>query len=344
MRVIKFYILFQFLFLGNLFSQEEFTDFNISEPKHISYFDYRLIKVTDQRTDTSNMGFMYGNILKRLAYVQPYTPLRDQFQMAITYLADSTGNGELLLQIRKMKFIQRTNEYDDNGVFFFRASLYSKKNNNYLKIATVDTLLVVPNSEYPITLAKKAGQLVSDFVFNTNSHLSLQNKTSSYKEIVKIDSVEKSQAKAYCVGDYTNGVYTSFDSFKKQIPDFKASKLKFRSIKLKKVYRANSGGKNIKLDNRKIFVVVEKGKMYISTEYGFRTLYKFDGDFYFIGKGSRNLRIEDVLPKLGGFLLLPLYPVLITSVLISVSPKSYFETKIDHVDGRFMRCKEIKNY
>jgi hypothetical protein len=343
MRVIKFYILFQFIFFGNLFSQEEFVDFSISEPKHISYFDYRLIKVTDQRTDTSNVGFIYGTILKRLAYVQPSVSLKDQLQTAITYIADSTGNGELLLQVRKMKFIQRTNEYDDNGVFFFRANLYSKNNTVYTKIACIDTLLVVPNSEYPITFTKKAGQLVSDFVFN-NSYKQIQNKNWSYHDIIKIDSVEKSQAKAYCVGDYTNGVYTSFDSFKKQTPDFKASKLKFRSITLKKVYKNNSENKSIKVDVRNVFAVVEKGNIYISTEYGFRTLYKFDGDFYFIGKGSRNLRIEDVLPKLGGFILLPLYPILITSVLISVSPKSYFETKVDHVDGRFMRCKQIKTY
>jgi len=344
MRVVKILFLFHFFFSGNLFSQVT-VDFTLTEPNyHLSYLPYKLIKITDQRDDTTNMGFLYGTIFKRLAYVRPNIDLKDQLQSILTYIADSTGNEDLLLQIRKMKFIQRSNAYEDCGLFFFRANLYSKDQNSYIKISSIDTLVIVENSDETTSLTKKASDIISNFIFNDQTHVSFKHKHCSYTEIIKIDSIEKSQSKAYCVGDYTNGVYTSFASFKKQIPDFKASKLKFRSTKLKKVYKTTGKNKQARIDDRNIFAVVEKGKMYISSEYGYYTLYKFNGDFYFIGKGSTNRDIEDVLPNLGGLFFYPINPVIITFITLTTSPKAYFEIKIDHVDGRFMRCKEIKNY
>ncbi len=344
MRVIKIYIFFQIVFIGNIFSQGS-EDFNLKLPNtKISFSNFNILNVIDQRSDTTNIGFLYGTILNKTIFVQPSIPFSYQLQSIVYQSSDSSNSGELLIQIRKMKFIQRTSLYDDNAIFFFRANLYKKTENNFEKLAYIDTLLIVPNSDPIKTIKGEASNVVTNFLLKNMQILPVDEKKQSYFEVLKIDSIEKSKLKAYCVSEYINGVYMNFESFKNQSPNYTTTKIKFKNKSIKKVKILNAEGKKIKLQNKEIFAVVENGKIHISAEYGYCTLYRFNGDFYFIGRAkvSRD-PVESVLLAV----FLPAVPLIIAAPAIiaaSQSNKPYFEIKIDHVDGSFMRVKQLNSY
>lgn len=343
MRVIKFYIIFNLVFFANLFSQNN-EDFDLKIPDNkIENSNYNSIRLLDIRSDTTNMGFVYGNAFKNTLLVQPTLPLSFQIQNLIKDIPNSK-EGELLLQIRKLKFIQRSGKATDNSFFFFRACLYTKEKNAYSKLNYIDTILITPN-DHSKNLKDEAAMIIKDFVLKNLIALPNENESYSYFEILKADSIEKTKIKAYnCSEKYTDGIYSSFESFKKQEPDHTNATLIFRRNSLKKIKLKNEVGKKTTLNNKDVFVVIEKGKMYVSAEFGYCTLYKYNGDFYFIGPGiiPRNLA-EKILTGV----LVPV-ALLTNPHLLPISAgkpkKGDFEIKVDHIDGSFMRCKQIKTY
>ena len=80
MRVIKFYILFQLFFYGNLFCQSEKSDFKIIIPNKIPFSFYKYIRVLDMRNDTSNIGFVITKGFNNTALVVPEISLQEQIQ------------------------------------------------------------------------------------------------------------------------------------------------------------------------------------------------------------------------------------------------------------------------
>jgi hypothetical protein len=329
MRVIKIYIFFQIVFIGNIFSQGS-EDFNITVPNYkIPFSYYKYIQILDLRADTGNIGFLVSKGLNNTALVIPNPSLQDQIQSILYNCADSSNDGELLLQIRKMKFVQRPYSIDENAYFFLRANLFYKINSNFKEIANIDTLLMVPNSEK--NLKEKASDLITKFIINNCNALPKDIENKSYYEILKTDSIEKSKIKIYCAREYIDGVYKTYKSFKNQTPDYIANQIVFRGDDIKKIKKIDSKGKIRKMDLEEIYAVIEKGKIYISAEFGFYSLNKFDGDFFFKGKAEVPSNNAEIL--LSGIA----FGIIGAAVTSQAPKKVYFKIKIDHVDGTFIR-------
>ena len=92
--------------------------------------------------------------------------------------------------------------------------------------------------------------------------------------------------------------------------------------------------KKIKSDN--VYAIVNNGKPFVSALFGYYPLVKNNNDFYFIADDKLNF-VKGQIVKNGSIFSNAEYiysPLPITSV---------FEIKIDHVNGKFMRVREMKN-
>ena len=204
MRVTKIYIFFQFVFIGNIFSQGS-EDFNITIPNYkIAFSQYHFLNVVDSRDDTSNVGFIYNKLKRKTTLLQPQTPISGRLAYIVENFADSSLKGELLLQIRKLRFVQRNVDKADNGYFFFRANLFKKENDQYEKLAHIDTLLIVPNSDNSKKLEIEGSLVIANFITKNMPLLPIQKEKISYQQIIKMDSIEKSKTNAYSFEKYTD--------------------------------------------------------------------------------------------------------------------------------------------
>ena len=339
MRVTKIYIFFQFVFIGNIFSQGS-EDFNITIPNYkIAFSQYHFLNVVDSRDDTSNVGFIYNKLKRKTTLLQPQTPISGRLAYIVENFADSSLKGELLLQIRKLRFVQRNVDKADNGYFFFRANLFKKENDQYEKLAHIDTLLIVPNSDNSKKLEIEGSLVIANFITKNMPLLPIQKEKISYQQIIKMDSIEKSKTNAYSFEKYTDGVYATFESFKKQEPEYKEKKAYFRGSELIKIKIISAKKIKIKADPNMIYAVIEKGKIYISAESGYYEGYKKNNDFYFIEEVEMENNINEVMPEdalMDGGL---------SSLISKPKPKKiFFEIKIDHVNGEFTKGKRVYKY
>lgn len=338
MRVIKFYILFQLLFLKNFYSQK-YQDFSLPVPEQkISFSNYNLIKIIDQRTDTFNIGFALTESKKKAKLVRSEVPLAHQLQNFLDNYSVEQKDGELLLQLRKIKFVYYSSSEEEIGYFFFRANIYSKKNDNYENIITIDTILKVSKLDPVKNIKQSASELFRDFFLRSLTISAPGKNKKTYFEILKTDSIEKSNLKVYKESKFVNGVYMNFNSFKNQIPDYPNAKIIFSHGKIKKVKFININKSITTADPASIFAIVEKGNIYISTLSGFVPLIKKNNDFFFIDNGYISHDESDM-----SFTTTQLSVIDKTTILAS-DRKIYFEVKLDHIDGSFMRCKNIETH
>ena len=125
-------------------------------------------------------------------------------------------------------------------------------------------------------------------------------------------------------------------SFKAQIPDYTLFSITFEDGEITEVKAKNRKGKVSKVKSANVYAIVNNGKPFISAKYGYYPIVKNNNDFYFIGDDKLHF-IKGQIIKTNSIFNSSEYvynPLPITSV---------FEIKIDHVNGQFMRVREMKN-
>ena len=80
--------------------------------------------------------------------------------------------------------------------------------------------------------------------------------------------------------------------------------------------------------------IVHQGQPYVATDYGYYPLQKTGDDFFFTGKAKVTANAGDVIVA-GVFFG-------IIGGLIASDASALFEMKLDHLNGGFMRIREIK--
>ncbi|MEO6304950.1 MAG: hypothetical protein ABIP51_17445 [Bacteroidia bacterium] len=298
---------------------------------------YNTIKFIDSREDTSNMGIVRTGALNKEAFVKINGSFSDQFSdLLLKITGEAPQQKELLFQLRRLKFVEKTDESHEYGYCFFRANLFASSNNAYNLISVVDTFIIVESKDVTNSIIEETNKAITDFLkdaltkkINTASILSLN-------EIVKIDSIEKLKIKVYNVSEYTNGIYRTFESFKAQVPDYNLFSITFEDGEISGIKAKNKKEKikNIKSDD--VYAIVNNGKPYVSAKFGFYPLVKNNNDFYFIA--------DDKLHFIKGQIATSNSIFSSTEYVYSPMPvTSMFEIKIDHVNGKFMRVREVKN-
>ena len=130
-----------------------------------------------------------------------------------------------------------------------------------------------------------------------------------------------------------HGLYETYESFRQQLPD-KAVEVAIRKDKITDVKASGVDGKTQKVKSKDIYAIVHNGQPYIATDYGYYPLQKTGDDFYFTGKAKVTANAGDVIVA-GVFFG-------IIGSLIASDASALFEMKLDHLNGGFMRIREIK--
>jgi len=321
----------------NCIAQEKVKLFELTlrEPKSINSL-YGSVKLLDSREDTANFGLVRLGILNKEAAVLPARPIDAQLnEIVATANGTLSPKGELLFQLRRLKFIEKAEGDKEFGYCFFRANILTGSEGQFKLVSSIDTFLVVESGDVTKLILEKANNTIVKFITNALVMDAEKAPVLSYTEVMKIDSIEKLKIKVYTAAEYVNGVYCTFEAFKEQQPDFTLFSITFEDGEITEVKAKNEYGRIKKIKSDHVYAIVNKGTPYISAQFGFYPLVKNNNDFYFIGDDKINY-IKGQIVKSNSIFNNTEYvysPLPLTSV---------YEIKIDHVNGKFMRVKEIK--
>ncbi|MBA2612657.1 MAG: hypothetical protein H0U95_11835 [Bacteroidetes bacterium] len=298
---------------------------------------YNRIKFLDSREDTANMGIVRVGALNKEAFVTPNGSFSVQLNDLVSKINGSGAQpNELLFQLRRLKFVEKEEDGKEYGYCFFRASLYTTKESAYQLVSSIDTfIVVVENTDVTKLILGEANNAIVSFLSNVLKKQATFGSTLSLNEIVKIDSVEKVKIKLYNVEQYTDGVYKTFVAFKAQVPDYSLFSITFEDGEITEIKARNRKGKISKIKSDNVYAIVNNGKPFISAQFGYYPLVKNNNDFYFIG--------DDKLHFIKGQIVKNTSIFDTTDYLYAPVPITSFEIKIDHVNGKFMRVREMKN-
>jgi hypothetical protein len=314
------------------YAQNRSEDFVITLPEEkVQHSLYKTISYIDSRYDTSHMGIVQLGAFNKKAKVIPETHLSLQLNGVMNALTDATaGEGQLLFQLRQFSFAEITGATSEKGYGYLRAELYANDNNIFRKLASIDTVIYIKAMDVTRALFRNASKTLSGFIAD---HLKKpgQNTTYSYDDILHLDDLEKKSIPVYNVDAFTDGIYYSFDSFKNQLPD-KTGVVEMKKGKITLV-TTGENGKQVKVSMKDVYAVVDKGQIFIATEYGYYAVQKKDNDFYFTGKAKVNARSGDVIAASIFFGII--------GGLIASDANATFEMKIDHLNGGFIRLREV---
>jgi len=324
------------LSICNTNGQSKTTDFEMVLPTgKVPHSLYRTIRVLDSRLDTTNMGVVQVGMLNAKARVVPKTPFPAQLQSVLDQLVDSAaGNGELLLQLRKFSFAEVTKSMSEKGFCYLRLILYAKTGDGYHRLDAIDTMLITGGMDVTKPSARKAGQTVTAFIANSLAEPPTANQQilDDYL-LTRVDSIEKRQIKIYNTSTYTEGLYKTFTSFINQTPDDSIVSVDYDSGRINTVRIPGKKAKGDKVKLANVYAIVYQGIPYIATEFFYYPLKKKEDDFYFTGLSRMN-------PSTGDMVTAQLMLGIIGGLLVQGDAYK-FEMRIDHLNGHFVRIKQI---
>ncbi len=337
-KIILSAIIFFGLGANTLFSQNLTKDFKISLPEcSIEKSRYSSLDFIDSRIDTLKMGIVQRGAFNRKAKVIAEVPLSIQLKNVIESLTDSTANdGELVFQLRQLTFAEVTGAMSEKGYCYLKAELYSKNNDQYQKLASIDSLILIKSMDVTKALFKSASKTITDFIANNLLKESIDSDYYTFNDIKEIDSLEKRKIKIYNTDTFTEGLYYTYQSFCCQKPDKQAKVEVEKNGKISRVKISNAENKMIKVKPKDIYAIVYNGKPYVTTKFGYFPLQKSKGDFYFVGKTNVSANSGDVVAA-------GMFFGVIGSLLAS-NANATFIMKLDHTNGGFIHIREVRDY
>jgi hypothetical protein len=329
------FILCLSLAFTNLFAQRP-EDFQIVLPvDKVPNSLYNTISYLDTRYDTTYMGIVQLGAFNRKAKVIPRTHFSTQMSTILQTLIDSTSkNGQLLFQLRQFNFAEITGAMSEKGYCYIRASLYARINDRYRSLSTIDTVLLVKSLDVTKPLFRNGSKIITDYIASNLVMTPVDSTDLSYDDVLRMDSIDKRKIKVYNTARMTDGIYRDFESFRNQVPDTLTMTAEEKDGQLTSVKAPGEKGKLKKVKAKDVYAIVHNGKAFIGTDYGYYPLEKRGDDFYFTGKAKVTAAAGDVIMASVFFGLL--------GGLIASDANATFEMKIDHINGGFIRLKEVQ--
>lgn len=340
--------------------------FSIDIPKKkVEHSRYKTIEILDQRIDTTSLGFIaqYKGLTGiNYLLVKSKYPLQTQLNVVLDSLNSSLDdNGKLVLQIFKLKFCEYRGLFEKDRFFLFRANLYAVSEKGWVRIDQIDTVLSFNHEKRTTKYFAASGNAIVSFIVR-NLIKTPHNVETYFKEYeaVNIDSVEKRDLPLYSTDTFVTGVYTSYISFKNQLPDYTDFSVKVKNGTIKKVERnSHQADDDMDYSFRNVYAVITDNKVYINNDNKYYQLEKRGGDFFFTGniRMSKDMEFASVMNfaeylerksapltlLLGGMgpavFTLGLLVTLTTHVA-GLPDDKIFEVKVDYTDGSLIPIKE----
>lgn len=239
---------------------------------------YNRIGFLDSRQDSSCIGILdSGEFGIKLLKLQ--TPVPPQLELILQAYADqSAGNGELLLQLRRLSFAER----ERARYCYLNAVLYSKHGDRYSRLSGVDTTILLTSSNVRKELSENANRILDKWIGETLLLPPSGAVSFSLDELGHLDELEKSRIPLYTCTTYAEGLYSDYSAFMDQKPDLRGE---VRTKKDGSISSLNIHDGRWREETKKhIYAVVYQGVPYVVTHFGYYPLKKSGNDFYFTGK------------------------------------------------------------
>ena len=323
------------LLSGNLLAQNRSEDFEIDLPEQkVSKSLYSTIRFVDTRENKNDMGIVQLGAFNKKARVIPKTSLATQLNNLIKSLTDSTAkNGDLLFQLRQFSFAEITGATSERGYCYLRAQLYSRVSEAYQKLNSIDTVIYIKSMDVTRALFRKGSKTLSDFIAANLIQTPIEKDLFSPHDVMSLDSIEKRKIPVYNTTVYKDGLYANYESFKLQMPEQQITGIIKNGVP-SGVKSVEANGRTEKVKSKDIYAVVLNGQPFIATDYGYYPLEKREDDFYFTGKAK-------VTANTGNVIAASLFFGIIGG-LIASDAEATFNMKIDHLNGGFVRLKEVR--
>ncbi len=319
-------------------SQNLTEDFNLLMPEAKVKSVYSKLTVVDARIDTTNMGIIQKGAFNRKAFLKTIIPLKKQIQDVFKNMIETeSGNtNELVLNVRDFKFAEVTDAFSETGYCYLRADLFSKKDTIYQKIDSVDAVYEVNAMDVTKkNIRNGSNKLIAFLASNIKSVKSGFNF--SYDDILNIVALEKRKLPIYNTSVYKDGIYPKYDNFKMMMPSSSGFEItrnkKGKITKLERIW--GNGASRAEINPSDIYCVVQDGKIYITSEYGFAPVEFKNDDFYFQGKAKATAKTGNVILASAFFGII--------GGLIASDATAQFEMKIDHLNGNAVMLKQLDN-
>ncbi len=342
MYINRLFLVVFFLFIIKIdaITQDVIREFNL-EPVNIKISNslYNSFEFVDTRIDTTNLGIVQVGIMNNRAKVKSQIPLKHQLQNFFISIIDSTSGDKILLfQLRHFVFAETTKMTSETGYCYIRAVLYSGNQEIYKNIAIIDTVVSVKAGDVTKSLLRAGSRLMCDLIINNLEKDATSSIRYSLNEIVKLDSIEKREIKAYNTDNYVDGLYYNYSSFKDQIPDGKIIVKFKKDLSISSVKKIDKNEKLINIKPEEAYAIVYEEKPYISTGYGFYPLYRNGNDFYFVGtvKPLTSNNSDNILAA--GMVFGAIGAIIAGSS--KASGENYFIV-IDHITGGFIHIRKM---
>jgi len=301
----------------------------------VSHSLYQTIDFLDSRADTSNLGWVQKGVLNAPARVVAEPTLGQQLTNALAALTDSTaGDGRLLLQLRHMQFAELTGAFAEKGHCYMRVSLYAEQDDRYFSLATLDTVVSVNSMEVTNGLLRHTGNTLVDFIAVNLTRQPNTQTNYSRVEVMAMDSIEKRNIPLYTTDTYAEGLYRTYQSFAAQIPDAQLE-VREKAGAETRVMVSDASGKARKVRPKDVYAIVYRGTPYVATSYGYYPLWHEGNDLFFMGKDKVTAATSNVIVASAFFG--------IVGALVASNADAAFEMKLDHLNGGFIRLREIPN-
>lgn len=317
----------------NTHAQKRSREFELHYPHYkIKNSLYKTIKLIDNSPDQSYVGIVQVGVFNAKARVVPKEPLSIQVAELLDSLTTETANnGELLIQVREFKFAEVTSAMSESGFCYFRANLYVKKDTNYYPLKFIDTVVIVKSLDVTKALLRDAGKTVSGFIESALLRSPDTSVVYAMNNITTIDTYEKSTMPVFVNEHFKDGIYEDFRSFRDQFPTWPVT-ARLKNGKLSSV-KAIQKNESIYVERENIYAVVFQGQAFISTDFGYYLLTKQNNNLVFKGRArvtassTRIIAASVAFGMLGG--------------MIASNASSWFEMRIDHLNGGFIRVREL---
>ncbi|MEO6219894.1 MAG: hypothetical protein ABIO81_05665 [Ginsengibacter sp.] len=242
-RLLLTYI-FTLLICVELSAQNRTEDFEITLPEQkVQGSLYKTINFLDSRYDTTYMGIVQLGAFNKKAKVVSGIPFSSQLKTVINSIIDAdAGNGELLFQLRQFNFAEITGAMSEKGYCYLKAELYSKSGSQYQNIASIDTVILVKSMDVTRALFRNGSKTITKFIGDNLLKEAPGLNYYSFNNIVNIDSIEKRNIILYNTAKYSEGLYDTYASFKKQAPDAEV-KVEMKGEKISSVKAPDKNGK-----------------------------------------------------------------------------------------------------
>jgi len=331
-KILSISVLVLFMYTNTRAQSTQKFLFSLPENK-IANSLYNKINVLDIRMDTTSMGIIQTGVFNKKTKVIAKEPLSIQFNNILNALTDSTAKPqELLIQLRQLSFAEITGSFSEKGYFYLRAAIYAKQPDGYRQIGAIDTVsLIASGVDVTSALLKHGSETIAGFIAANLNKTPVATALNNYNDIAKIDSVEKRNLKLYNTSRFTDGLYLTYKSFCNQVPD--APIIVTNNFIDYTMKTPGENGKLKKVKSDKVYAVVYQGQAYIATKYDYYPLKKTNDDFFFTGKASATPNAVNMVTAGVFFGML--------GTLIASNAEATFEMKIDHINGEFIRIKEI---